>query len=75
VIRRAPDIVIGSWCGKKFQAEQVRSRAGWDTVPAVRNDHMYEIKSADILSPGAACITEGLTQLERIIQRWQAQNG
>jgi iron complex transport system substrate-binding protein len=74
VIRRAPDIVIGSWCGKKFQAEQVRSRAGWDTVPAVRENHLYEIKSADILSPGPACITEGLTQLEGIVQRWQAQN-
>lgn len=71
VVRRAPDIVIGSWCGKKFRPEQVRARAGWNAVPAVRNDRLYEIKSADILAPGPAAITEGLAQLERIVRRWR----
>jgi len=74
VVRRAPDIIIGSWCGKKFQPEQVRSRTGWAAVPAVRDGRLYEIKSADILSPGPAAITEGLAQLERIVDRWQAEN-
>ena len=70
VIRRAPDIIIGSWCGKKFRPEQVRARPGWDAVPAVHNNQLYEIKSADILSPGPSAITEGLTQLDRIVTPW-----
>jgi iron complex transport system substrate-binding protein len=70
VVRRAPDIIVGSWCGKKFQAEQVRARAGWEAVPAVRSNRLYEIKSADILSPGPSAITEGLAQLERIVAHW-----
>ncbi len=74
VVRRAPDIIIGSWCGKKFQPEQVRGRTDWDAVPAVRDGHIYEIKSADILSPGPAAISEGLAQLERIVDRWQGEN-
>lgn len=74
VVRRAPDIIIGSWCGKKFQPAHVRDRAGWAAVPAVRDDRLYEIKSADILSPGPAAITEGLAQLERIVARWHAGN-
>jgi iron complex transport system substrate-binding protein len=75
VIRRAPDIVIGSWCGKKFRAEQVRARPGWDAVPAVRDNQLYEIKSADILSPGPVAITEGLAQLERILARCAQRTG
>jgi iron complex transport system substrate-binding protein len=69
VIRRAPDVIIGSWCGKKFRPEQVRARVDWHAVPAVRDNQLYEIKSADILSPGPAAITEGLAQLERIVVR------
>lgn len=70
VIRRAPDIIVGSWCGKKFRPEQVGVRPGWDAIPAVRDKQLYEIKSADILSPGPGAITEGLAQFERIITRW-----
>ena len=70
VARRAPDIIIGSWCGKKFRPAQVRARPGWKTVPAVRDDELHEIKSADILSPGPGAITEGLAQLELIVTRW-----
>jgi iron complex transport system substrate-binding protein len=74
VIRRAPDVVIGSWCGKKFQPEQVRSRTGWDAIPAVRNGHLYEIKSPNILQPGPAALTDGIQELHAIVQRWaQAQ--
>lgn len=71
VARRAPDIIIGSWCGKKFRAEQVSSRPGWDAIPAVKNDMVAEIKSADILSPGPAAITEGLRQIAALVRQWQ----
>jgi iron complex transport system substrate-binding protein len=67
VVRRAPDVIIGSWCGKKFQPSRVRARAGWGAIPAVANNRLFEIKSADILQPGPAALTEGLTALARII--------
>jgi iron complex transport system substrate-binding protein len=59
-----------SWCGKKFQPETVKQRPGWATIPAVRNGHLYEIKSPDILQPGPAALTDGLQQLHAIIARW-----
>ncbi|RJF98102.1 ABC transporter substrate-binding protein [Noviherbaspirillum saxi] len=73
VVRRAPDIIIGSWCGKKFRAETVCTRDGWNAIPAVRNGMVVEIKSADILSPGPSAITEGLTQLADLIGRWHQE--
>ena len=68
VIARAPDVIIGSWCGKPVRKERIRSRPGWDDVPAVKNGHIYEVKSSDILQPGPAALTEGVTQLEKIIR-------
>lgn len=70
VIRRNPDIIIGSWCGKKFQPEQLMQRPGWGAIKAVQNGFVQEIKSADILQPGPSLITDGLPQLQTIIQRW-----
>ena len=70
VPRRAPDIIIGSWCGKKFRPEKVAARAGWQEVPAVRNGQLFEIKSVDILQPGPAALGDGLDQLHRIILNW-----
>mgnify|MGYP001627279425 CR=1 FL=1 len=70
IVRRQPDIVIGSWCGKKFRAEKVASRPGWGQVPAVREGQLFEIKSADILQPGPAALTDGLEQLHRIMLDW-----
>ena len=70
MIERQPDIIIGSWCGKKFQPEQVIAREGWDTIPAVKNGLVFEIKSADILQPGPSLITHGLQQVQAIIQQW-----
>jgi len=67
VVRRAPDIMIASWCGKKFNPARVRERPGWDALPAVRNGLLAEIKSCDILQPGPAALTDGLAQLQRII--------
>ena len=70
VIARQPDLIIGSWCGKKFRPERVASRAGFDGVPAVQHQHLYEIKSSLILQPGPAALTDGLSELQRIIGRY-----
>ena len=75
IIRRQPDIVIGSWCGKKFRPERVAARPGWQAVPAVREGQLFEIKSADILQPGPAALTDGVAQLARIIQAWGERHG
>jgi iron complex transport system substrate-binding protein len=72
VVRRQPEVIIGSWCGKKFRPEQVARRPGWQDIPAVRSGHLYEIKSADILQPGPAALTDGLMQLRDIVDRWVA---
>lgn len=72
VVRRAPDIVIGSWCGKKFRPEKVRARPGWHAVPAIRDGHVYEIKSCDILQPGPAALTDGVRQIAAIFRQWAA---
>ena len=70
IIDRAPDIIIGSWCGKKFRPEKVAARPGWQDVPAVRNGQLFEIKSADILQPGPAALTDGVAQLHQIFSQW-----
>lgn len=75
IVERAPDIIIGSWCGKKFRADNVAARKGWQDVPAVRHRQLFEIKSADILQPGPAALTDGVAQLHRIMQQWEAQYG
>ena len=67
VIRANPDIIIGSWCGKKFQPDHIRTRQGWDKITAVKNDHLFEIKSPLILQPGPAALTDGLKALSTII--------
>ena len=72
IVDRAPDIIIGSLCGKKFRPEKAAAREGWQDVPAVRNNQIFEIKSADILQPGPAALTDGVVQLHRIIQQWEA---
>ncbi len=72
IVRRAPDIVVGSWCGKKFRPEKVVARPGWQELPAVRHAQLFEIKSADILQPGPAALTDGAEQLQRIVQDWWA---
>jgi iron complex transport system substrate-binding protein len=74
VIRRAPDIIIGSWCGKKFRRERVAARAGWETIPAVRDGELHEVKSPLILQPGPAALTDGLDALHAIIARWSTSH-
>jgi iron complex transport system substrate-binding protein len=73
--RRAPDLIVGSWCGKKFRAANVAARAGWGEVPAVASGELHEIKSCDILQPGPAALTDGLEQLHRLCSAWAARQG
>jgi len=70
VVERMPDIVIGSWCGRKFKPEHVLAREGWDITPAVQNQQVFEIKSPLILQPGPAALSDGLAELQKIIVRW-----
>ncbi len=70
VVRRAPDIIVGSWCGKKFRPERVAEREGWEEVPAVRDGELHEVKSALILQPGPAALSDGLAELSRIVAAW-----
>jgi len=75
IVRRNPDIIVGSWCGKKFRPEKVAARPGWDQVNAVRDGQLFEIKSADILQPGPAALTDGVAQLHRIVMNWSTAHG
>lgn len=70
VIAAKPDIIIGSWCGKKFVPGKVKTRPGFDSIPAVHNGWLREIKSTLILQPGPAALTDGLDTLTDIIQEW-----
>ena len=72
VIAAKPDIVIGSWCGKKFVPAKFAARPGFDTIPAVRDGFLREIKSTLILQPGPAALTDGLDALESIVAEWNA---
>lgn len=75
VIEKNPDIIIGSWCGKKFKPEKVKARKGWENISAVKNNHLYEIKSEIILQPGPAALTDGILQMQSIISGYfMAQN-
>lgn len=71
IIERNPDIIIGSWCGKKFRSNQVMQRAGWENISAVKNQQIFEIKSPYILQPGPAALTDGVEQIHQIILNWQ----
>ena len=70
VIARAPDIIFGSWCGKKFRPEKVSTRPGWQDIPAVRDGELHEIKSPIILQPGPAALTDGVAELVRHVHGW-----
>jgi iron complex transport system substrate-binding protein len=74
VIRRAPDIILGSWCGKRFRPGQVAARPGWDAVPAVRDGELHEIKSPIILQPGPAALTDGLDAIHRVLRQWSTHH-
>ena len=72
VIAAAPEVIIGSWCGKPLRPERIAARPGWDRVPAVRDGHLYEVKSAFILQPGPAALTDGVRQIHAHLARCAA---
>ncbi|QDE38771.1 cobalamin-binding protein [Luteibacter pinisoli] len=74
VIATAPDIIIGSWCGKRFRPEHVAARTGWEAVPAIRDGELHEVKSPLILQPGPAALTDGVSELRRIIHGWASRH-
>jgi iron complex transport system substrate-binding protein len=69
VLEAKPDVILGSWCGKKFRPERVAARPGWKDVPAVRNGELHEIKSAEILQPGPAALTDGVARIQAVLRR------
>ena len=73
IAQRNPDIIFGSWCGRKFRPAHVRARCGWQDVAAVKNDQLFEIKSSEILQPGPAALTDGVEQIHNIIMAWSNQ--
>jgi len=72
VARRDPQVVFASWCGKKMKKATIQSRPGWDSVSAVRDDRIFEIKSTYILQPGPASLTDGVAQMHAILKRLSA---
>ena len=75
VVAREPDLIIGSWCGKKFRPERVTARLGFGQILAVQHRNVYEIKSSLILQPGPAALTDGLAEIQKIIERWTTREG
>lgn len=73
VVAAAPDLIIGSWCGKKFVPGQVAVRPGFAAVPAVQSGRLYEINSTLILQPGPAALTDGLDALRKIVGEFAGQ--
>ena len=70
LVRRAPDVILGSWCGKKFRPEIVAARQGWSEVPAVRDGQLHEVKSPIILQPGPAALTDGVGRIHEVLRQW-----
>ena len=70
VVRRAPDLILGSWCGKRFRPQHVAARLGWDAIPAVRDGELHEIKSPLILQPGPAALFDGLDAIHALVRQW-----
>jgi iron complex transport system substrate-binding protein len=73
VIAAAPDVIIASWCGKPVRKEKITARTGWESIPAVRDGHIYEVKSTYILQPGPAALTDGIAQVHAILSGWGAE--
>jgi iron complex transport system substrate-binding protein len=75
VIARDPEVIIGSWCGKKFRPERVAARPGWDRIAAVRAGQLHEVKSADILQPGPAALTDGVRRIHSLLAAFCSRKG
>ena len=74
VIKKNPDIIIASWCGKKVKKEKIKKRNGWEKIKAVNNNEIHEIKSEIILQPGPASVTDGAELIHEIFSNWYKRN-
>ena len=70
IIKFNPDIILVSWCGKKFKKNKMINRKGWEAINAIKNNDIYEIDSSIILQPGPAALTDGLKIINNIINTW-----
>jgi len=70
VVEKNPDVILGSWCGKKFRPERVVARPGWQAVAAVRANQLFEVKSAEILQPGPAALTDGVRRIHALLANY-----
>jgi iron complex transport system substrate-binding protein len=68
VVEKNPEVIFGSWCGKKYRPERVAARPGWQDIPAVKGKHLYEVKSAEILQPGPAALTDGVRRIQDVLE-------
>jgi iron complex transport system substrate-binding protein len=75
VVQRQPEVILASWCGRKFRPERVLARPGWSAIPAVRGNQLFEIKSADILQPGPAALTDGVRRIHEILRDFLSRGG
>ena len=75
VVERRPEVIFGSWCGKKYRPERVAARPGWQAIPAVRNHELHEVKSAEILQPGPAALTDGVRRLQAVLEEFFSRKG
>jgi iron complex transport system substrate-binding protein len=75
VVERQPEVIFGSWCGKKYRPERVAARPGWDQTPGVQGKHLYEIKSAEILQPGPAALTDGVRRIHAALAGFFSRKG
>ena len=75
VVEKQPDVIFGSWCGKKYRPERVAARAGWGEIPAVRNNELHEVKSAEILQPGPAALTDGVRRIHAVLEEFFSRTG
>jgi iron complex transport system substrate-binding protein len=67
VVRRDPEVIVASWCGKPVRTSRIVARPGWEAITAVRTARVYEVKSTYILQPGPAALTDGVQQIHRIL--------
>jgi iron complex transport system substrate-binding protein len=67
-VRKNPEVILASWCGKKFRPERLAARPGWQDIAAVKNNELHEIKSADILQPGPAALTDGVRRIHQLLR-------
>jgi len=67
VREKNPEVILGSWCGKKFRPERVAARPGWREISAVKENRLFEVKSADILQPGPAALTDGVRRIHALL--------